>query len=177
MVTHPVDSVRLVMKRRFCGVANARYGSEADPHSLQVSRDGRHQEWNANTTDKHTNGDKTLPAVGQPFGRQKLRIEQGVSWIPQRFSPPEPNPCLCSTRGLHRKDNGRKPHDDCRAPGGNESEKRNSGKDFCHGIDYVCFGSKSGPYVAMSIRPFREEGGCPKAAYRRPRFRTPDTGQ
>lgn len=115
-----------------------RSGSGADPHLLQASRDGRHQEWNANTTDKHTDGDEALPAVGQPFGRQKLRIKKGVSWIPQRFSPPKPNTGLCSAHGLHREDDGRKPSDDRRAPDGNESEKRNSGKDSCHRLDYVC---------------------------------------
>lgn len=111
--------------------------------SLQVTRNSRRQERNADTNDKHANGDEAFPTVGQPFGRQQLRIEKGVCRIPQRSPTPKPNSSLCSAHRFHRKNDSGKPSDDPGAPGGNKPKERNSGKDLSHGRNYVCYGSKA----------------------------------
>jgi hypothetical protein len=94
--------------------------SEADLRSLQRTCDCGHQEWNDNTRDKHPDRDEALPSICQSFGRQQLRIEKSVCRIPERFSPPKPNPGLGSPHSFYGKDNGGYPGDDRGAPRDNE---------------------------------------------------------
>lgn len=65
--------------------------------------------------------------------------------------PPKPDPGLGPSHSLHGKDNGGEPGDDRRAPGGNESQERSSGEEFCHARDYVRFGSEVDLPVLLKV--------------------------